>query len=436
MDRGERMPNVVVIGAQWGDEGKGKIVDLFTRFADVVVRFQGGPNAGHTLVVDGRKTVLHQIPSGILHAGKLCLVGNGVVLDPETLVREIDEVKAQGFLADDAQLRVSPGAHVIMPYHRLLDRAREKARVGGAIGTTGRGIGPCYEDKVARRGIRVGDLVQPEKLGRLVADRLVEANAQLSAYGEATLNAAELTASLAGFARRIAPHVGDTSIALARESAAGKAILFEGAQGTLLDVDHGTYPFVTSSNTTAAAAATGAGIGPRSLHEVIGISKAYATRVGSGPFPTELDDAMGERLRETGDEFGATTGRPRRCGWLDTVILRYAARVNGLTGVALTKLDVLTGIDPIRICVAYELDGERIDALPTDTEALARVRPIYEEHAGWTKTLEGLRRYEDLPQTTRRYIARVEELTGVEVVLVSVGADREETIIRRNPFRS
>ena len=430
------MPNVVIVGAQWGDEGKGKVVDLFTQFADVVVRYQGGPNAGHTLVVNGRKTVLHQVPSGILHPNKLCLVGNGVVLDPETLVREIDGLLAQGCLQDQKQMRVSSAAHVIMPYHRLIDVAREKVRAGGAIGTTGRGIGPCYEDKVARRGIRMGDFVRPERLEALVAQRLPEANGQLTALGEQPIDAAAMLEKLAKLAERIAPFVTDTSVILGNESAKGRAILFEGAQGTLLDIDHGTYPYVTSSNTTAAAAATGSGMGPKAIDHVVGISKAYATRVGGGPFPTELDDDTGARLRQQGEEFGATTGRPRRCGWLDMVVLRYAARVNGLTGLALTKLDVLTGFDTIRLCTGYELDGVKIDSLPTDAEALARVVPVYEEHPGWKEPLAGVRQYEDLPRNTRRYIERVEQLCGVEVMVVSVGAERGETIVRRNPFRN
>jgi adenylosuccinate synthase len=429
------MPNVVIVGAQWGDEGKGKIVDLFTQFADVVVRYQGGPNAGHTLVVDGKKTVLHQVPSGILHPHKACIIGNGVVLDPETLVKEIDGLKAQGCLQDQTQLLISSSAHVIMPYHRLIDQARERRLGAGKIGTTGRGIGPCYEDKIARRGIRIADLIHPERLPRLVRDRLVEANGVLTALGEQPLEAEGILTMLAPFAARIRPYVGDASVALGQHSSRGKAILFEGAQGTLLDVDHGTYPFVTSSNTTAAAAATGSGIGPRSIDHVIGISKAYATRVGGGPFPTELNDDIGALLRKTGDEFGATTGRPRRCGWLDTTVLRYAARVNGLTGIALTKLDVLTGFDPLRICVAYELDGQRLDELPNDAETLDRVKPIHEEHAGWKEQLVGLRQFEDLPRNTQKYITRVEQLTGVDVMIVSVGAERGETIIRRNPFR-
>lgn len=430
------MSNVVIVGAQWGDEGKGKIVDLFTQFADVVVRYQGGPNAGHTLVVDGHKTVLHQVPSGILHEKKLCLVGNGVVLDPATLVREIDGLKAQNCLQDDSQLRVSAAAHVIMPYHRLIDVAREKVRAGGAIGTTGRGIGPCYEDKVARRGIRMGDFVRPERLEALVAERLPEANGQLTALGEKPLDAAELLATLAPLADRLRPYIADTGAILGKEVALKRKVLFEGAQGTLLDVDHGTYPFVTSSNTTAAAAATGSGVGPKALEQVIGISKAYATRVGSGPFPTELHGEEGDRLRKMGGEFGATTGRPRRCGWLDTMVLSYAARVNGLTGFALTKFDVLSGLETLRLCTGYELDGVQIESLPADADALARVVPIYEDHPGWTESLSDVRRYEDLPKNTRSYIERVEELTGVEVVIASVGAEREATIIRRNPFAS
>lgn len=428
------MSNVVIVGAQWGDEGKGKIVDLFTRYADVVVRFQGGPNAGHTLVVDGRKTILHQIPSGILHAGKLCLIGNGVVLDLETLVREIDGLKKTDFLQDDAQLRISHGAHVIMPYHRRLDVARERARGAEAIGTTGRGIGPCYEDKIARSGIRMGDLLDPARFERLVRTRLVEANGQLVALGEEPFDADELIASLQGHIDRIVPYITDTSLALDQEHRDGKAILFEGAQGTLLDVDHGTYPFVTSSNTTAAMAATGAGIGPGALDEVIGITKAYATRVGSGPFPSELEDETGEQLRKQGQEFGSTTGRARRCGWLDTVVLRYASRINGLTGLTLTKLDVLTGISPLKICVAYEIDGKRVDTFPTDVDTLSRVVPVYEEHEGWDECITNVRKYEDLPEATRKYIARVEELSGVDVVVASVGAEREASIIRRNLF--
>jgi len=430
------MPNVVVVGAQWGDEGKGKLVDLFTQFADVVVRYQGGPNAGHTLVVNGKKTVLHQVPSGILHPNKLCLIGNGVVMDPETLVKEIDGLQAQGCLQDPAQLLISSSAHVIMPYHRLIDVARERRLGSGKIGTTGRGIGPCYEDKIARRGIRVADLVHPDRLARLVVERLPEANGQLAGLGEKPVEAVDIIATIERFAPRIRPYIGDTSVALCAQAARGRAILFEGAQGTLLDVDHGTYPYVTSSNTTAAAAATGSGIGPRAIDHVVGISKAYATRVGAGPFPTELNDDLGALLRKTGDEFGATTGRPRRCGWLDTMVLRYSARINGLTGLALTKLDVLTGLDPIRICVAYELDGARLDDLPNDAETLARVKPIYEDHAGWKEHLLGVRQFEDLPRNAQKYIARVEHLSGVEVMIVSVGAERGETIIRRNPFRA
>jgi adenylosuccinate synthase len=429
------MPNVVVVGAQWGDEGKGKIVDLFTQFADVVVRYQGGPNAGHTLVVNGRKTVLHQVPSGILHPNKLCLVGNGVVLDPETLIREIDGLKGQGCLADESQLRISSSAHVIMPYHRLIDAGRERRLGSAKIGTTGRGIGPCYEDKIGRRGIRIADLIRTERLAQLVRERLPEANGQLTALGESPLDEQTILTTLGKFAPRIAPFVGDTSVALTAEIDRGRAILFEGAQGTLLDVDHGTYPFVTSSNTTAAAAATGSGIGPRAIDHVVGISKAYATRVGGGPFPTELNDDVGALLRKTGDEFGATTGRPRRCGWLDTMVLRYAARINGLTGLALTKLDVLTGLDPVRICVAYDLDGKRLEELPNDAEVLSRVKPIFEDHAGWKEHLVDVRQFQDLPRNTQRYITRVEQLTGVEVMIVSVGAERGETIIRRNPFR-
>ncbi len=427
--------NVVIVGAQWGDEGKGKIVDLFTEFADGVVRFQGGANAGHTLVVGGEKTVLHLIPSGILHPGKRCFIGSGVVVDPESLVQEVDLVKAKGHLADDAQLCVSLGAHVIMPYHKRLDRLREQQRGAGAIGTTGRGIGPCYEDKVARRGVRIADLLAPEALTRLVRARLPEANAQIVSLGGEALDEARILNDAAVSAARLRAFAGDVSAELAREMERGKSILFEGAQGTLLDVDHGTYPFVTSSNTVAGNAAVGAGVGPTQLHQVIGISKAYTTRVGAGPFPTELSDALGDRLRTVGQEFGATTGRPRRCGWFDALVVRYAARVNGLSGLALTKLDVLSGIDPIRICVGYRVHGRELRELTPDVETLSAAEPIYEDLAGWRQPLRDLRSWEELPVAARRYVQRIEQLTGVEVAAVSIGAERGETIIRRNPFR-
>jgi adenylosuccinate synthase len=434
------MPNVVVVGAQWGDEGKGKVVDLLTEHAQVVVRFQGGNNAGHTLVVGGQKTVLHLIPSGILHPGKTCVIGNGVVVDPSVLVAEIDSLRSRGFLAGDRQLLVSANAHVIFPWHKLLDSLREKARGGSAIGTTGRGIGPAYEDKVARHGIRIRDLLNRDRLRRKIAERLPSALSELKDLAQAAnapvpkLEIEQVLVEFSGLGERIRPHVGDCSVFLSEQVKAGARILFEGAQGTLLDVDHGTYPFVTSSNCVAGNAAVGSGLGPTAIDAVMGISKAYTTRVGGGPFPTELTDELGDRLRKVGDEYGATTGRPRRCGWLDTVVLRFAARVNGLWGLALTKLDVLSGLKGLNICEAYELDGHRITELPEDLEDLGRVQPVYETLPGWDEKLAGIRSFDDLPANAKRYVRRVEELSGVPVTCVSVGADRGETILLKNPF--
>jgi len=430
------MPNVVVVGAQWGDEGKGKIVDLLTQYADVVVRFQGGNNAGHTLVVGGEKTVLHLIPAGILHAGKVCVIGNGVVIDPEVLILEIDRLKQKGFLSDDGQLVVSLDAHVIMPWHKAIDLARERAMGEGKIGTTGRGIGPTYEDKVARRGVRVRDLLDEERLRRKVKDRVALAREELARLGAAAdLDEAALVHRAAEQGRRIGRYASDASLWLYRAVKAGRSLLFEGAQGTLLDVDHGTYPFVTSSNTVAGNAVVGSGLGPRVVDYVLGISKAYSTRVGSGPYPTELKDETGERLRKIGNEFGATTGRPRRTGWLDAVALRFAVRVNGLDGLALTKLDVLTGFETVKIAVAYRIDGKVHEEMPGDPELQERAQPIYEELPGWSGKMEGLRTWDDLPARARGYVRRVEELCGVKVIGLSVGADRGETILVENPFK-
>jgi len=430
------MPNVVVIGAQWGDEGKGKVVDLLTEHADVVVRFQGGNNAGHTLVVGGQKTVLHLIPSGILHPGKACVIGNGVVVDPDVLAHEIAELKARGLLQDDGQLVLSLDAHVIMPWHKAIDVAREQRMGDAKIGTTGRGIGPTYEDKVARRGLRVRDLLDEARLVRKVRERIATARDELARLG-ATLDLDEATVvrKYADLGKRLAPYAKDASLWLHGAIKAGKSLLFEGAQGTLLDVDHGTYPFVTSSNTVAGNAATGAGVGPTAIDRVIGISKAYSTRVGGGPYPTELKDATGEKLRQLGGEYGATTGRPRRCGWIDALALRYAARVNGLDGIALTKLDVLTGFPEIKIAVAYQCGDQTFDEMPSDLETLERCEAVYEALPGWTEKLDGVRRWDDLPKTARTYVERVAELTGVKIVAVSVGADRGETIVLENPFR-
>ncbi len=436
------MPNVVVVGAQWGDEGKGKVVDLLTEHAQVVVRFQGGNNAGHTLVVGGTKTVLHLIPSGILHGGKTCVIGNGCVIDPTVLMKEIDGLRAKNHLQDPGQLIISEHAHVILPWHKHLDGLREKARGGSAIGTTGRGIGPAYEDKIERRGVRVRDLLDVERLRRRVKDRLPSVLEELANVARAAkaeeplLDAEAIVSEYAVLGSRLKEFVGDSSLFLAEQIRKGARILFEGAQGTLLDVDHGTYPYVTSSNTVAGNAAVGSGIGPTAIDRVMGITKAYTTRVGGGPFPTELHEEIGERLRKVGDEFGATTGRPRRCGWLDTVVLRYAARVNGLWGLALTKMDVLSGLATLQLCTGYELDGKQVTELPGELEDLSRVKPIYEEMPGWDQSLAGARTLEDLPAAALRYVRRVEELVGVPVVCISVGAERGETILISNPFRT
>jgi adenylosuccinate synthase len=430
------MANVVVVGAQWGDEGKGKVVDLLTQYADAVVRFQGGNNAGHTLVVGGEKTVLHLIPAGILHEGKFCVIGNGVVADPEVLCGEIDRLKARGFLRDDAQLVLSLDAHAIMPWHKAIDQAREARAGAGKIGTTGRGIGPTYEDKVARRGLRIRDLLDEERLARRVKERLPAARDELRSLGASPdLDESRIVARHAELGRKLRPYARDASLWLHRAIGAGKALLFEGAQGTLLDVDHGTYPFVTSSNTVAGNAACGSGVGPTAIDTVIGITKAYCTRVGGGPFPTELHDATGERLRTEGHEFGATTGRPRRTGWIDVLALRYAARVNGLDGLAMTKLDVLTGFPDVKLAVGYR-DGDRaVDEMPSDLEALERCQAVYQSMPGWTEKLDGARRWEELPRNARSYVERVAALAGVKVMAVSVGAERGETILLENPFR-
>jgi adenylosuccinate synthase len=430
------MPNVVVVGAQWGDEGKGKIVDLLTASADVVVRFQGGNNAGHTLVVDGEKTVLHLIPAGILHPGKSCVIGNGVVLDPVVFVMEIDRLKQKGFLKDDAQLVVSLDAHVIMPWHKAIDIAREAAAGAGKIGTTGRGIGPTYEDKVARRGLRVRDLLDEARLARKVKERLGQAREELKRLGApAEFDEAALVKEYAALGERLGTYATDVSLWLDRALKAGKQLLFEGAQGTMLDVDHGTYPFVTSSNTVAGNAVVGCGLGPRAVDYVLGITKAYSTRVGGGPYPTELKDETGERLRTIGNEFGATTGRPRRTGWLDMLALRYAARVNGLDGIAITKLDVLTGFETLKIATGYRIDGKVVDEMPSDPELLERAEAVYEELPGFAEKLDGLRTFEAFPRNAVNYVKRVEALSGVKVMGLSVGADRGETIVLENPFR-
>jgi len=429
------MANVVIVGAQWGDEGKGKVVDIYTENANDVVRYQGGNNAGHTLVVGNEKTILHLIPSGILHEGKRCIIGNGVVLDPKVFLQEIDNLKAKGYLKDDAQLVVDGNVHIIMPYHKAIDIAREKASGARRIGTTGRGIGPTYEDKIGRRGIRLSDMVRPEIFARKVAEVLPEKNFFLEKFlGEAPLEEQQILEEYGEYARRLTRYLGCASTLLNQSISQGHNILFEGAQGSLLDVDHGTYPYVTSSSTIAGGACTGTGIGPRFVDAVIGISKAYVTRVGEGPFPTELHDDMGERLRQAGQEFGSTTGRPRRTGWFDAVALREAVRTNGMTGLAITKLDVLNELETIRICTAYTCDGERLETFPRDAEVLSRCTPVYEEVPGWQCDISGAQRMEDLPEQARAYLRTLEEVTGCPVVLVSVGPRRDQTIQVKNPF--
>jgi adenylosuccinate synthase len=429
------MKNVVVVGAQWGDEGKGKVVDIYTEFADDVVRYQGGNNAGHTLVVGDDKLILHLIPSGILHAGKRCIIGNGVVLDPEVFIKEVNNLKGSGRLQDDGCLLLSESLHVIMPYHKRIDIAREARSGAKKIGTTGRGIGPAYEDKAGRRGIRLMDLIDRELFARKLTEFLEEKNFLLEKMlGDKPFTFEEIFEQYCGYADVLRKYVADTSLLLYRDIRAGKNILFEGAQGTLLDVDHGTYPYVTSSSTCAGGACTGAGVSPRELHEVIGISKAYVTRVGSGPFPTELEDADGEKLRQVGREFGSTTGRPRRCGWFDAIVTKYAVRVNGLTGVALTKLDVLDGFDTIRICTGYAYDGKTLDELPANLEIFDRCRPLYEEMPGWNADISEARSFTDLPENAQNYVRRLEELIGCPIVMVSVGARRDQTIMLKNPF--
>lgn len=424
------MANIIVMGAQWGDEGKGKIVDLLTTEVGAIARFQGGNNAGHTLVVGGRKTILHLIPSGILHQNKLCLIGNGVVLDPFVFCQELDRLAAAGVDVSPSRLLISKKTHIIMPYHRAIDAAREQFKSGSEkIGTTGRGIGPCYEDKAARIGIRAADLADEALLRRKIENALVEKNALLHGlYDQEPLSAENIFAELLPVARRLAPYLGDVSAAI--QAHQDRGVLFEGAQGTHLDIDHGTYPFVTSSNTVAGSASAGAGCTPRIFDRVVAIVKAYTTRVGAGPFPTELSDAPGAYMQKQGAEFGATTGRPRRCGWLDLVVLRESQRLNGPTEIALTKLDVLGGLDELRLCVAYRYKGAEMEYPPQEENAMALVEPVYETMPGWSGDISGCRAYGDLPQAARDYIGRIEAFLGIPVRIVSVGPDRDQTILR------
>lgn len=427
--------NVVVIGTQWGDEGKGKIVDLLTDHAKAVVRFQGGHNAGHTLVIDGKKTVLHLIPSGILRENVTCLIGNGVVLSPTALIEEIDMLEKQG-IPVSARLRISEACPLILPYHVALDHAREIARGKSAIGTTGRGIGPAYEDKVSRRGLRVGDLLHRERFAAKLGEVLDYHNFALQNYYKVdAVDFQQVLDETLALADRIIPLIADVPELLYQMQRQGESILLEGAQGALLDIDHGTYPYVTSSNTTAGNAATGSGVGPARLNYILGITKAYTTRVGSGPFPTELEDEYGRHLAEKGHEFGSTTGRARRCGWFDAVALRRSVQINSVSGLCITKLDVLDGLETIQICVGYRYNGEERVTPPVGEEAIAACTPIYIEMPGWKESTIGIKSYDDLPADAKAYLQKIEEVTETTIDIISTGPDRKETIILRHPFK-
>jgi len=428
------MANVVVVGAQWGDEGKGKIVDWLSERADVVVRFQGGHNAGHTLVIGKNTYKLSLLPSGVVRPGKLGVIGNGVVVDPWALCQEIEKLRGQGVAVGRENLRLAENATLILPLHRELDVMREEAAGSGKIGTTGRGIGPAYEDKVGRRAIRVQDLKNLAVLGPKVDRILSHHNALRRGLGAAEIAKEKLMEELAEIAPKVLPYMDVTWDLLDRERRLGKRILFEGAQGALLDIDHGTYPYVTSSNTVAAQAATGSGMGPRALGYVLGIAKAYTTRVGSGPFPTELVDDIGERIGARGNEFGTVTGRKRRCGWFDAVLVRQVCKVSGIDGIALTKLDVLDGFDEIKVCVGYKLDGERLDRLPAGQEQQARVEPLYESFEGWSQSTRGARSWAELPAQAVKYVRQIEELIGCPVSLLSTSPERDDTILMKDPF--
>jgi adenylosuccinate synthase len=428
--------NLAIIGAQWGDEGKGKIVDLLAPNFDIVARYQGGHNAGHTVIIrrDGvdHKFVLHLIPSGITHPGKMCVIGNGVVVSPEALLTEIDDLRVRGIEVNEDNLLISNRAHLILPYHVALDRTLESRRGTNAVGTTMRGIGPAYEEKMARRGIRAGDLTNPAQLAEMLAFNVTQANRLLVSLGGEPIDENKLVADGLAWAEKLAKHVADTTYYLNRSTREGKSLLLEGAQATMLDIDHGTYPFVTSSNSSVGGASTGTGIPPRLIDKTVGVIKAYTTRVGGGPFPTELNDDLGEHIRQRGGEFGASTGRPRRTGWFDGVVARYAVMVNGLDALALTKLDVLDDLDEIRICVGYLIDGRRTDEVPYDANQMTAAEPVYETLPGWLQTTRGISKLEDLPEKARNYIDRLAEVSGAPFAFVSTGAERNETIIARD----
>jgi adenylosuccinate synthase len=420
--------NLAVLGAQWGDEGKGKIVDLLTPRFDIVARYQGGHNAGHTVYAGGTKFILRLIPSGILHAGVTCVIGNGVVVDPQALLAEVDELKKHG-IDVESRIIISDKAHLILPYHRDLDLLSEARRGERKIGTTSRGIGPAYEDKIARRGIRAGDLADPQMLEQDIRDNV---NARNRLVQDTTMDWRVVLDQLLSHTDRIRPWVRDVSLMLSVAIRDGKSVLFEGAQGTLLDIDHGTYPYVTSSNASIGGVCTGLGVGPRLIGGVLGVAKAYTTRVGEGPLPTELFGEMGNRLRESGNEYGAVTGRPRRCGWYDAVAVRYSVRINGLDALALTKLDVLDGLDRLQICTAYRCAGQTLTEFPSDIARLATCEPVYETMPGWSAPTRGLRAFADLPEAARQYVARLEEVSGVPAAIISTGSERDHTILRQD----
>ena len=428
------MANIVIVGTQWGDEGKGKIVDLLAEHADIVVRFQGGNNAGHTLVINGKKFICHLIPSGILQ-GKVCMIGNGVVVDPEVLLQEIKSLSDAGIPIGPQQLRISDKTHLIMPYHKCIDHAREARKGGVKLGTTGRGIGPTYEDKASRHGIRFAELLDEVLFAERVESIVEEKNFYLTHFfSEKPINAGAIIEEYRVYAKRLAPFVTNVSAELEEAIKEGKQVLFEGAQGTHLDIDHGTYPYVTSSNTVAGNACCGSGVGPKTITGVIGIVKAYTTRVGMGPFPSELLDETGDFIQNKGAEFGATTGRRRRCGWLDIVLLKNAARLNGLTGLAITKLDVLGGLNTLKICTGYKYKGKPIKEFPANLRVLEACKPICETLSGWSQDISDTRALKDLPDATRKYLKRIEELTELPIDIISVGPDRKQTIVKKNPF--
>ncbi len=424
------MSAIVVVGTQWGDEGKGRVIDGLAHEADIVARFNGGDNAGHTVVAEGHTLKLHLVPSGALHSELVLVIGAGVVINPELLVSEMDDLSSLGVDMSPSRLKVSAAAHIILPTHRALDGAREASRGKGAIGTTKRGIGPTYADKAARVNLRAGEMADPDRFATRVAERVEEHNRRLERFGLEPLSTEKAAVAYEAYAERLAPHLADGSALIGEGLETGKTVLCEGAQGLLLDLDHGTYPYVTSSSTIAGGAATGLGFGPKHISQVVGVAKAYTTRVGKGPFPTELVGDVGDRIREAGNEFGTTTGRPRRCGWLDLPIVRYAARVNGLDELALTKLDVLSGLDRLRVAVAYRRDGDRVDHFPAEfgVESLAQWKPIYESLPGWDEDITGVRRREDLPQAAQAYVSYVEESVGVRVTFIGVGPGREQAI--------